>query len=94
MLSNSGEKFAVQNASVSGDGRSFRGCAVEVSWHRLGCMSVMGVREKCDEKVGRKAAALGSVESQPFDFAQGRLWGTGLSACPFLRLLHGEGEGG
>jgi hypothetical protein len=50
MLSNSGEKFAVGNAFVSGDWRSSRWCTAEVSWHRLGCRSVMSVREKCDEK--------------------------------------------
>src|ERR1039457_7281312 len=50
MLSNSGEKFAAGNAFVSGDWRSSRWCTVEVSSHRLGCKSVMSVREKCDEK--------------------------------------------
>jgi hypothetical protein len=54
-------------------------------------MSVMTVQEKCDEKVGRKAAALGSVESQPFGFAQGRLWGTGLDlkGKEFTRAANG-----
>src|ERR1700686_5348449 len=50
MLSNSGEKFEARNAFVSGDGRSSRWCTVEVSSQRLWCMSVMSVREKCDEK--------------------------------------------
>ena len=50
MFSKSGENFAAGNAFVSGDGRSSQWCTVEVSSHRLGCKSVMSVREKCDEK--------------------------------------------
>ena len=37
---------------VSGDGRTSRWCTVEESSHRLWCMSVMAVREECDEKIG------------------------------------------
>jgi len=40
------------DAFVSGDGRTSQGCTVEGSSHRLWCMSVMAVQEKCDEKRG------------------------------------------
>jgi hypothetical protein len=46
------KNFKAGNAFVSGDGRSSRWCTVEVSSQRLWCVSVMGVREKCDEKKG------------------------------------------
>src|SRR5208282_2814313 len=62
------EKFAAGNAFVSGDWRSSRWCTVEVSSHRLGCRSVMTVREKCDERglrwnQGKLALCAGSHEA-------------------------------
>jgi len=68
------EKFAAGNAFVSGDGRSSRWCTVEVSSQRLWCKSVMSVREKCDEKVGRNAVA---VHPRLAPKKRARTWGTG-----------------
>src|ERR1039458_1499363 len=50
MLSNSCGKFTAGEEFVSGGWRSTRWCTVEVSSPRLGCGSVISVREKCDEK--------------------------------------------
>src|ERR1039458_2903943 len=65
-LSNSGEKFAAGNAFVSGDWRTSRWCTVEVSWHRLGCKSVMSVREKCDEKNWNGGSDYGTAGAMRF----------------------------
>ena len=43
--------LAADLRSVSGDGRSSRYSTVGESLHRLRCLSVSGVREKCDEKI-------------------------------------------
>src|ERR1035438_1932130 len=64
MLSNSGEKFAAGNAFVSGDWRTSRWCTVEVSSHRLGCKSVMRIREKCDEKNWEDGSDYGTTEAE------------------------------
>jgi hypothetical protein len=42
--------FAADFGSVSGDGRNFRCCTVGELLRDCGSVSVMDVREKCDEK--------------------------------------------
>ena len=41
--------FAVDDGSVSGDGHRFRCCTVGELLRDCDCVSVMAVREKCDE---------------------------------------------
>jgi hypothetical protein len=59
------EKFEAGNAFVSGDGRSSRWCIVEASSHRLGSVSVMRVREKCDEKSWEERSGSVELRSSP-----------------------------
>src|ERR1700675_41363 len=42
--------FAVDDGSVSGDGRSFRCCTVGELLRDCGCVSVIRAQEMCDEK--------------------------------------------
>src|ERR1017187_633825 len=63
---------AVENVFASGDGRISRWSTVEQRLHRLWSVSVMTVREKCDEK----SWGVKSPGSRP---KNGRTWGTELS---------------
>jgi len=80
------------NAFVSGDWRASRWCTVEVSSQRLWCKSVMGVREKCDEKSWEGRSDSWQCGIPPFEKARAkcfpprlapkewaRTWGTGTS---------------
>src|ERR1017187_2185483 len=84
MLSNSGEKFTAGNAFVSGDWRSSRWCTVEVSSHRLGCKSVMSVREECDEK---------GIEKYPVPRETVRRYGSAFQGSRRVAEGHGHGRG-
>src|SRR6266851_9224721 len=56
--------FAAGDESVSGDGHRFRCCTVGELLRDWDCVSVMAVREKCDER-GLTALGVGSSEGPP-----------------------------
>ena len=77
--------FAADDASVSGDGHSFRCCTVGEFSHHCDCVSVIAVQEKCDEKglgagSGSPQLGVGSSGGGPFS-------DLGLKHDPPLMLL-------
>src|SRR5258708_28583838 len=69
--------FAADDGSVSGDGHSFRCCTVGELLRDWDCVSVMGVREKCDEKglgaaSGHRNARCRQFGRAPFGYRSGQ----------------------
>jgi hypothetical protein len=69
-LSKSTQKFAAGTVSVSGDWHSSRWCSVEISSQGFWRLSVMSVREKCDEKSWVERGGSGASQIPTLNFAK------------------------